>query len=554
MSEGVKLSELIGQGVGDPNLGRLNDEQLRGLFSQVIELQGVDRQENQLLYYRPVSPIARDIHRCQTRYVGVGGGNGGGKSEVFLAELAMLTTGIISEQLDEDTVAALKRKFRGPRNVRVVVESLTTTLSPIILPKLQWWKWNGLSEPGGDKGHWGWIPRRALKKGQWVSAWSEKHRILTVLCFNPDNPQEVIGESTWQFMAHNQDASDFASGDFHDVFHDELTTYPIWRENEARTMRMNGRMLTAMTWPDDPAIPVDWMYDLMYEKGRPGPNKDPDVTWMEIYSEDNPNLHLDSIARQKAMWDEQTAAVRLYGKPIRFSNRIHPLFTDTDSQWCLNCGKPSFGTGTCSACGEELIDYNHVQEFEPIPNAPTIFLLDPHPRKPHMGLWVQVDSWDDCWAVAEMVESGGPEEVRDHCRAVEEELGLRVVQRLGDPKMLKQPSGAVRGVSWRDEFDDVGLRLDYADNADVGRSRVNDYLKIDPDRRAPRLHFHPRCTTCIHQMARFVWGEYKHSVDKDVKQSPKEKDDDFPALLRYLMNAEPSFGGLSSGVAVLRTR
>jgi hypothetical protein len=34
----------------------------------------------------------------------------------------------------------------------VTVESLTTTLEPIILPKLQWWKWTGVDRPGGDEG------------------------------------------------------------------------------------------------------------------------------------------------------------------------------------------------------------------------------------------------------------------------------------------------------------------------------------------------------------------------------------------------------------------
>jgi hypothetical protein len=36
-------------------------------------------------------------------------------------------------------------------------------------------------------------------------------------------------------------------------------------------MRVDGRlMLLAMTWPDDPSIAVDWLYDEVYEPGKSG--------------------------------------------------------------------------------------------------------------------------------------------------------------------------------------------------------------------------------------------------------------------------------------------
>ena len=41
-----------------------------------------------------------------------------------------------------------------------------------------------------------------------------------------------------------------------------------WRENEARVMRVDGRMMLAMTWPDDPSINVDWLYNEVYEPIR----------------------------------------------------------------------------------------------------------------------------------------------------------------------------------------------------------------------------------------------------------------------------------------------
>jgi hypothetical protein len=158
------------------------------------------------------------------------------KTEACLAEMVMCMTGQIPISLQDEIKP--KDKLRGPINCRIVCESLTTVLHPIILPKLQWWKWTGVDQPGGEKGHWGWIPRDCLIGGDWSKSWSEKYRMLRVLYRDPLQQNRVIGESTLQCMSRDQDASDFASGDYHMILHDEPPTHAIWRENQARTMRV----------------------------------------------------------------------------------------------------------------------------------------------------------------------------------------------------------------------------------------------------------------------------------------------------------------------------
>jgi hypothetical protein len=110
-------------------------------------------------------------------------------------------------------------------------------------------------------------------------------------------------------------------------------------ENEARTMRVAGRLYLSMTWPDDPTIPVDWIFDHIYDKGSPGPNKAKDIDWFELWTTENRNLNQQAVANQMAQWDETTKAVRIKGQPIRFSNRIHPLFTDIPLVWSYQAGK-----------------------------------------------------------------------------------------------------------------------------------------------------------------------------------------------------------------------
>jgi len=539
-------------------LHKMTDAQLCGVATRLLETQKEDRQENQILYYKSVSPQSVKAHRSMARYLCLAGGNGSSKTETALAHATMLGTGVFSDTLDAETRESLKAQFRGPIAIRVVVESLTTTLHNIILPKLMWWKWSGIDTPGGERGHWGWVPRRCLRNGSWTASWSEKLRTLKTFCYDPDYPEKVLGETVWQFMAKSQEPEDFASGDYHLVLHDELPSYAIWRENEARTMRVAGRMFLMFTWPDEPGIPVDWVYDTLYEKGKPGPHKDPDIDWFELWTEDNPNLDQEAISKQADQWSEIVKAARLRGQPIRFSNRVHALFTEHDSRWCFNCKMSAVGViGVCGRCGgaeKEIVSYNHVQDFDVVAGLPTVYLLDPHPRKPHMMMWVQVDGYDDLWVVAEEEVDGDPDDVEAACDRIEREHRLSVVARIGDPNMLQSPAGAKRKVTWRDEFDVVGLHLDLADDSDVGRGRLNEYLKPDPDRRQPRIHIHPRCTNTIRQLLRYVWDDFKHADMHDLKQKPKAKDDDYPTLLKYLLNMEPRNRMLMGFGQVIKTR
>lgn len=529
------------------DIAKLPDDGLKVAVANVLEIMQRDRRENQLLYYRPVSEHAQKIHDCRAKVIGVGGGNGASKTDTCLAEIAMMATGIFPECEEH-----IKDKFRGPINVRIVVESLTTVLHPIILPKMQWWKWSGVDEPGGDRGHWGWIPRICLVDGSWVKSWSEKLRILRVLCRDPSEPDRVIGESTIQFMSHDQDPTDFASGDFHLVLHDEPPAHAIWRENQARTMRVNGRMMLAMTWPDDPSINVDWLFDEVYEPGM-DPNVE-DIQWFNLYTTDNPNLNQEAVASQMSHWSDETRKVRIYGQPIRFSNRIHPLFTDITQTWCYSCGKPVLKDGDkCAYCGSVVIDdYNHVKDIQPSIHWPCVFVIDPHPRKPHMFLWAQIDPADDIWIVAEGQCDGDPADVRDEVFRIERELDLTVTSRIMDPNMGRSPASSRRGITWQDEFDTVGLILELGDDSDVGRARLNEYLKPDSARGQPRIHISKACSQTIHQIKRYVWDDYRNRNDRDIKQKPKDKYDDYPTMLKYLMNSEPTFRYLAHGAPIIR--
>ncbi len=541
------------------DLATLTDDEFKAQFAEFLTLAQNERRDNQLIHYQPVSPTAMKVHESTARVLGIGGGNRSSKTETQLIEIVMAMTGVFPTSLKH----LVSQKFRGPVNCRLVLESLTTTLHPTILPKLQFWKWSGTDKPGGERGHWGWIPKWCLKGGEWDKSWSEKLRTLTVLCRDPENQQRIVGESTLQIMSRDQDPSDFASGEFHIVGHDEPPTLAIWRESEARVMSVAGRLIVAMTWPDDPSIPVDWLFDEVYEPGMQGIR---DHAWFNMYTTDNKNIDQKAIAQQAANWSTETKSVRLYGQPIRFSNRVHPLFTDQTQRWCFTCGTVVHATEhedhksfddrfTCEECGSGMVcEFNHVKEFVPSERWPAVWLLDPHPRKPHMFLWACVDPSDDIWVVADGECPGDPMDTRRLVDGIERDYALTIAARIIDPNMGLSSSSSKRDTNWQDEFDRAGLVTSLGDDGAVGRATLNTYLKPDQGRWQPRIHIHPRCAKTIFQMKRYVWADYKLASERSQRQVPRDKEDDMPTLLKYLMNLNPSFAMLNGIGNVIRRR
>ena len=532
------------------NLQGLSSDDLASVTAQLLEKRAVVRRENQILYYQSASGMAARLHTSSAHTIGMGGGNRSSKTESCLVEAVACATGVFPFEFQSE----FRQKFKGPLNLRVCIESLTTVLHPIMLPKLMWWRWTGIDQPGGLRGHYGWVPRMCLKGGEWDKSWSEKLRTLTFFCRDPDDPERILGESQMQFMSYDQDPTDYASGTFDIVIHDEPPPFAIWRENQARVLDVAGRLLLAMTWPDDPSIPIDWIYDEVYEKGQPGPLKDPGIDWLELQTLDNRHIDAKIILDKTKSWSEETKKVRLHGQPLRFSNRIHPLFTDIEQTWCFTCGKncmPDEKLCGCERQSTDLTPYVHIEDFEVGDSWPCVFLLDPHPRKPHMFLWVAIDPSDDYHVVCEGELEGDAVDLKIYVDEIEESMSLDVRLRLMDPNMGRSPSGVRREVTWQDEFEAAGLNCELAEDSDVGRKRVNQYLKPDPHTHRPRLMFHSRCRNAAMQIKRYVWDDFKRSADKDLKQQPKDKYSDYPTLLKYLLNYLPTFRNLYMGAPII---
>jgi len=79
---------------------------------------------------------------------------------------------------------------------------------------------------------------------------------------------------------------------------------------------------------------------------------------------------------------------------------------------------------------------------------------------------------------------------------------------------------------------------------DVGRARFNEYLTPDHRTSRPRFLSNVSCVETHKQLKRYVWDEHRRQGDRDLKQMPKARHDDFPTLLKYIMNYNPSYNAL----------
>ena len=554
----------------EKDLSNLSDEEFAELTQEFTLAVEQDRKENQIRYYKPVSEGAMRIHMTPADLVGIGGGNGSGKSESVLAEMIMCATGIFPDHMKEKLEKEFgadwwKIKSPGPMNCRVIIASLTSMLEMTFLPKLRWNEWTGVLPEGGDMGHWGWIPKHCLIDNKWEASWKGKTNLLSFKNFHPITGEER-GVSRVQFMSNDQDAKNMVGNDLQFVMLDEPSTHPVFLENQARTMRGNGRIFLSMTWPDDPTIPVDWIFDEIYDPGNKQvkdmllTGSTPNVEWMELKTRDNKHLNQDKVEKQAGRWDAKMQAVRLEGKPIRFSNLVHPLYTGPDNVkiWCFDDKQEVYldSNGNCMTCQKRnTVEFCHTYDFDINKEWPVVFILDPHPRKPHMMQWVAIDPNDNMWQIAELSIDDTPDELARRVHEIEYKHRLDVKLRLIDPNMGRSPSSAKeRGVTWQDEFSKSGIICELANDSSVGRAMVDEWLKPDPFTHEPRLYIHERCVNTVFQMKRFRWDEFKVTQEKDQKQVTKQKDDDFPTNLKYLANRDPTFQEFYNTGRIISTR
>ena len=537
---------------------RKNPAWFRSALLQTSAAVETDRKECQLAWYRVRNADALKVHTSMKREIAVVGGNRSSKTDTMLSELAIQTTGHIPVSL---MGVYPREKIRAPIRARIMCNSLTDTLEPVIKPKLRWDYWNGIGDSSEGRGHWGWIPRKCLVGGSWEKAYSERYRTLHVSVDSywrgpTGEINSVSGISSIQMMSYDQELSALAGASLHLVCNDELSPPDKYRENRLRTMDVRGQIITAFTPPDEAGIAqadAAWFFDEIYEPGLPGPQQHPQIDTVTLFTEKNTILSAEDVqAIAERLTDEQRA-VRLYGRFMHLSGVVYPLFERTYATWCYRCQKRVLAMeGACPAChGDDVGPFTHVLEpFTVPPSWPIVMVIDPHPRKADAIGWFAVSPSDDCYLIGELEVQGTAKDVVNAIRAFEGQHHIRPVKRLMDPNIATETNDRMqRGWTIRKEYDAEGLRCDLAnDEINAGISQVQEFLRPDPRTRRPRLSVFNTCPRFIYGMTHWTWDEWIRGGNREPKEKVRDRHKDFPDLARYFVLDRPSFQGYTRGL------
>ncbi len=527
-------------------------EWFRSAIAQLSDVIELDRKNTQLSYYTAANPESLRVHCSRAREIAIVGGNRSSKTDTMLSELSIQMTGHIPLSLQS---IYPREKIRCPIRARVVCNSLTDTLEPVIKPKLRYDQWNGMGESREGRGHWGWIPQHCLKGGTWENAYSEKYRTLHAAVDNhwvgsDGSVNSMRGWSSCQFLSYDQDLTAFAGSSMHFVGHDELPPSDIYRENRIRTLDVRGQIYTAFTPPDEIGASrsdVSWFFDEVYERGLDGPTRDKSIETITLHTEGNKFLLAEDIKDIASKLTEAQKEVRLYGRFIHLSGVIYALFSERANFWCYKCEKKILPLGdACSHCGSNDIgDFSHVIEPFIIPATwPVIFAIDPHPRKPDMMGWFAIAPSDNIFQIGELEVEGTADDIKKAADAFERANRIYPVKRLMDPNIATESNDKMRrGWTLRQEYDEAGLRCDLAiDEMNAGVSEVQGLLKPDPYTRQPRYQVFNTCKTTIHSFARWSWDEHARTGDRELKERPRDKFKDAMDVVRYAAMDHPTYG------------
>ncbi len=547
-------------------LARMTQEQMTAyveahpdVLDQVAALAQDDRKRTQLAYYALANPMAARAHTTLAREIAIVGGNRSSKTDTMMAELAIRMTGHVPMSLSQ--TYPREKLAHLPIRARVVCNSLTDTLEPVIKPKLRWDQWNGVGDPNEGRGHWGWIPQHCLKGGTWEKAYSEKYRTLAVDVDNywvgaDGRTRSVRGTSTCQFLSYDQDLSAFSGSSMHWVGHDELPPSDIYRENRLRTLDVRGQIFTAFTPPDEIGMSradVGWFYDEVYESGLQGK---PGFETIRLFTEQNSILDAAAIADLISKLTDDQRAVRLHGEFLHLTGVIYSLFMRGEATWCFKCAKRvHLVAGACLTCqGDDVETFTHVIDPHPIPtNWPIVMVIDPHPRKKDAIGWFAITPSDDVVMVAEAEADGTAADVKRVIDDVERSHRFLVRKRLMDPNIATETNDKMgRGWTIRKAYDDAGIRCDLAnDEVNAGIQAVTDLLKPDRATRRPRFRVFNTCQKFIYGMTHWAWEEHARPGDKEPKEKVRDKAKDFPDLIRYLANDHPTYSRYALGAQIV---
>ena len=343
-----------------------------------------------------------------------------------------------------------------------------------------------------------WIPRKWYKGGSWKEAYDGIYHIL-----------HGADGSMIDILTYDQDTSAAESVTIHGCWMDEEAPERMYSSTVSRLISVRGFVILTVT----PLYKMSWALRIWREAGT---SETIDVFKFSIH--DNKYLPTDYVKQMIEQWPEAEREARENGDFLEFKGLVY----------------------------KELDDRIHILKDWKEPNyyCGVVFALDPHPRKPSVGVWAMLTQANTLVCFDEIEIAGTAKEIVRAIKAKEASHRYPTQMRLIDPAANKQVSGIGNSLTTLGELENAGMGFTLAENSSAGYDVVHEYLSYDIKKEIgafnhPRLYFTSGCGKTWQYMKELLWDEFRFSDQKDPKEKVRDYHKDFPDCVRYICAARP---------------
>jgi len=379
-------------------------------------------------------------------------------------------------------------KIRQPNTGRIIVSDFSKGFGEVVWPKINEWL------PGR-------LVRNIRKNHE---GYPEKYTL--------------INGSSFDICTHQQER---------DVFEGWVGSWAWFDEPPPRysfigTMRglisKMGRYWMTMTPLSEP-----WIYDELVVRL----NKSVKVFYVDI--RDNPFLKEKAILEFEKNLSNEEKEARLHGKFLHLTGLVYKVLNPEVHYATLN-----------------LMDKNS-NYFKLKKNW--YFVLDPHDRRPHCGIWAFIDPMNRKYVAYELFMEGTITQLCAYIRVFERAHNITGAIRIGDPNKLETPT-AVTGLKLKEEFARNGIYFDTKIDDDVttGHLAVKEELHYDKSLpieglNCPRIYFSEEVPLTKEMFSKYVYQEWRgpSSDSRNPKETPRDENKDFPDCVRYFVMKRPHY-------------
>jgi phage terminase large subunit-like protein len=355
-----------------------------------------------------------------------------------------------------------------------------------------------------------------------IRTWWPSDVISKISYNNANCPSELVlsNGSILKFKTYAQGAETVEGKDWDIVWFDEPPPHSVYIAAFRGVVSFGGRIFVTAT-----LLKEAWLFDEQEQDY---------AAFFTSTIHDNEWLSEQAKADFLSSLTDEEREVRELGKPFSLTGLIYKYFKD---------------------------DFPYViptPEF--MPEWPYFIGVDPHERRPvHVGFFTMTPA-GQVIMISYGLFRGETKSIIDQIRAKEEYLQLPKVPRLCIMDPNRGKARQINNISWEQVFSEAGYDVVLGqDDLNIGHSEMYRWLRIEEKTGHPRLLFTTDCRGKfgpIHQMQRYAWDDWTNNNtrrERDIKETPKQINKDFPDICRYVVMENLDYDSLVHGPKILKT-